>query len=145
MRKIIRGKSYDTGTAAEVGSWDNGLGRGDFGLVEETLFRKRTGEYFLHGWGGPASKYARACGQSSWGSGERIMPLTSEAAMEWAEEHLGAEEYESEFGEVSEDGEQVVVSARVSPAAKRALEDEARRTGETMARVVERALLALAR
>lgn len=145
MRKIIRGKSYDTRTANEVGSWNNGLGIVNPHFVRETLFRKRTGEYFLRGWGGSESKYANLCGKNVWGRGDLIVPLTPEAAMEWAEKHLSAEEYEAEFGDVSEGGEQVTVFARVSPAAKRALEDEARRTGEAKARVVERALLALAR
>ena len=58
MQKIIRGKKYDTDTAKEVCCYSNNLPFGDFDWVQETLYVKRTGEYFLHGKGGARSKYA---------------------------------------------------------------------------------------
>lgn len=75
----------------------------DFGHWEETLYRKSTGEYFLHGEGGPASKYAESVGQNQWRGGEKIIPLSIEAAQKWAEENLDADEYEKIFGAVEED------------------------------------------
>ena len=103
MKKIINGKKYDTETASEVGSWSNGGGWRDFSHFEETLYRKKTGEFFLFGEGGPMTKYAVSTGQNSWSGGERIIPLTHENARKWAEEHLDGDEYEEIFGEVTED------------------------------------------
>ena len=103
MKKIINGKAYDTDTAQKLGTWWSSSDVRDWHHVEETLYRKRTGEHFLHGYGGPMSKYARAEGQNSWASGERIMPLTYDEARAGAEEHLDADEYEAAFGEVTED------------------------------------------
>lgn len=102
MKKIINGKKYDTKTAALVGYWENGDDGGDLYYVHEELRRKRTGEYFLYGWGGACSKYGVSCGQNSWCGGEKITPLTEKEARAWAEEHLTADEYETEFGTVEE-------------------------------------------
>lgn len=103
MKKIISGRIYDTDTATNLGTWWSSQDVRDFSHVEETLYRKRTGEYFLYGYGGPMSKYARAEGQNSWSGGERIMPMTYDEARAWAEEHLDADEYEAAFGVVTED------------------------------------------
>lgn len=103
IKKIINGKVYDTSTAAEIGSWWNGMADRDWKWCSETLHRKKTGEYFLHGAGGPLSKYAVSLGNNGWSGGEKIIPLTYDAARQWAEEHLDAEEYENEFGAVVED------------------------------------------
>ena len=83
------------------------------------------------------SKYAQP-DFGGWSGGSAIVPLSYDAAREWAEEHLSTDAYEAEFG-TPEEGE-AVVSARVSLAAKRALEREAVRTGEPQSRVVERLL-----
>lgn len=104
MKKIIGGKRYDTDTAKGIGC-DGYSNRRNFGFWEETLYQKRTGEFFLHGVGGPASKYAETIGQNEWSGGEKIMPLDYESAREWAEEHLDADEYEKIF-EVIEDEEE---------------------------------------
>lgn len=144
MRKIIDGKSYDTGTAAEVGHMSYGS-TSDFRYFEETLYKKRTGEYFLYGYGHAMSHYAKQLEQNSWGAGEKIVPLTYEAAQRWAEENLDADGYEAEFGPADEGGENVQIGVRVSPAAKAALDAECSRTGETRSAIIERLLLGLAR
>lgn len=112
MKKIINGKLYDTETAKCVGSWDNGLYGRDFGRMSEELYKKKTGEFFLYGEGGPASKYAEPAGHG-WTSGERIIPMTVAEAREWAEEHLDTDEYEEIFGEVSEDDSKQIISISV--------------------------------
>ena len=96
MKKIINGKLYDTDTAKEMGCWGNG--RYDFSSCSETLYRKRTGEFFLFGEGGPMSKYARSTGNNSWSGGSEIIPLTASKAREWAEEKLSADDYAEIFG-----------------------------------------------
>lgn len=65
MKKIIRGLMYNTETAKEMGWWSNGYSCNDFSYEEEHLYKKRTGEFFIYGWGGPKSKYARATGLNS--------------------------------------------------------------------------------
>ena len=52
MKKIINGRKYDTETAKEIGYWSNGYPCSDFNHCEETLYLKKTGEYFLYGEGG---------------------------------------------------------------------------------------------
>lgn len=101
MKKIINGKKYDTDTAECVSCWSNGYGCGDFQYAEERLFRKKTGEFFLHGEGGAMSNYAESYGNERYG-GEKIIPLSENEAKEWAERNLDVEEYEAIFGEVEE-------------------------------------------
>ena len=110
MKKVIKGKVYDTDTAEKVGEWDNGKWDDRLYICEEALYRKRTGEFFLYGYGGPGSKYAVSAGNSSWSGGEKIIPLTYEAAQEWAEEHLDGDKYEAIFGEVVEDDTKTMIS-----------------------------------
>lgn len=105
MKKVIKGKLYDTEKAREVAHWSNISNVTDFHWFCETLYRKRTGEYFVHGEGNAMSPYAESCGQSQWMGGERITPLSYEAARTWMEEHADADEYEAEFGIPDEDGE----------------------------------------
>lgn len=140
MKKIIDGKVYDTDKAHEVGSWDNGLSPRDFGNCFEALYRKRTGEYFLFGEGGPMSKYARTVGQNQWSGGSDIKPLTFEEARLWAEEHLAADEYESEFGEVAEDDSRTVLSITLSAAVADRARREAARTGLSLSAWIEQKL-----
>lgn len=102
MKKIISGKLYNTDTARQVGSWDNNITDRLY-WVNETLYQKQRGEFFLHGEGGPGSKYAEPSGQGSWSSGEKIIPLSYDAAQAWAEEYLDANAYQAAFGPVEED------------------------------------------
>ena len=101
MKRIIDGKKYDTETAKQVGWSDSHHAHTDFQYHSETLYMKRTGEFFMHGEGGPMSEYATSNG-NMYGWGEKIIPLTLKKAQQWAEEHLSSEEYESIFGEVAE-------------------------------------------
>ena len=137
MKKIINGKSYDTEKAAEVGCWSNNRSARDFGHCTETLYRKRTGEYFLYGEGGPMSKYRRAVDQNSWRGGEDITPLTVEEARRWAEENLSADEYEKEFGEVSEDDSRTVLSITMNAGLAEKLRREAAKAEMTLSAYIE--------
>lgn len=113
MKKIINGKVYDTTTAELLGSWSNMSDR-SFDRIDETLYRKRTGEFFLHGEGGPMSRYAVQIEQNSWRGGEKISPLSWDDARSWVESHLNSEDYERIFGPVSEDGSRVAVNLSIS-------------------------------
>ncbi len=116
MKKIINGKVYDTGKAERVGEWDNGKWDDRLYRCSEELYRKRTGEFFLYGYGGPGSKYSVSCGNNSWSGSEKIIPLTYDAAREWAEEHLDGEEYEAIFGEIVEDESRATITISMSAA-----------------------------
>lgn len=116
MRKINNGKRYDTETAREVASCSHGDGPRDFRYYHETLYCKRTGEYFLHGEGGPMTKYARAVSYNSRTGGENIFPLTYAEAKEWAEAEMDADDYEREFGPAPEGDERVVLSVSLDAA-----------------------------
>lgn len=103
MKKIINGKKYDTDMAKEVGYDNNGLLCSDFYYIEETLYKKKTGEFFLCGRGGAMTKYAERQSNGSSCLGKAIIvPLTEDKAKKWAEDHLTVEEYEGIFGEAEE-------------------------------------------
>ena len=104
MKKIINGKKYDTETAKCLAEYTSDYARNDFHFYEEELYRKKTGEYFLHGKGGAASSYAEYLnGYNCWTGGEKITPISFERARTWAEKKLNSEDYEKIFGEVTED------------------------------------------
>ena len=73
MKKIIAGKVYDTEKAKELGTYSNGGGWNDFNHYEETLYQKRTGEFFLFGKGNANTKYAEVIGQNCWSGGRKIL------------------------------------------------------------------------
>ena len=101
MKAIIDGKKYNTETARRLGFWCSENGWRDFSHVEETLYRKKTGEYFIFGEGGPMSKYRKNAGTNIFSS-SKFIPVTEAEAKKWAEKHLTADEYEEIFGEVEE-------------------------------------------
>ena len=137
MKRIISGKKYDTETAEEVAESTHGS-KSSYAYYEETLFRKRTGEYFLYGYGHGDSRYAKqVCGD--FGPGSEIIPLTYEQARSWAERELSVDEYESIFGEVSEDGceQDIVISLRVSQATRERLRRMASEAGKSQGDIVD--------
>ena len=91
---------YNTETAEFVGGYQYGY-PSDFRYVNERLYKKKTGELFLAGEGGPASKYAYDTGDGYCG-GNEIVPLTVDEAKAWAERHLSVSKYISLFGEPEE-------------------------------------------
>ena len=129
MKKVINGKLYDTEKAQRLASWENIQDVRSFSHMEETLYRKRTGEYFLHGEGEARTRYARQYESNMWGHGEEIVPLTVQAAQEWAEEHLDGDEYEKIFGTVDEESEDVLLTFKAPAALDRKLGDKATALG----------------
>lgn len=101
MKKIINGKLYNTETATELGSYQAPFTYSDFNWWQETLFIKRTKEYFLFGESHASSKYNQRYADG-WGPAEKIIPLTEDEARDWAEEFLEADDYMDIFGEVEE-------------------------------------------
>ncbi len=106
MKRIINGRRYDTETAKLVG-YTSYSTPGDFNYWCEDLYLKRTGEFFIHGQGGPMSKYSQTIGENQWTGGHEIIPLSLSEAKKWAEKYLSGDEYEKIFGEVEEEKVQV--------------------------------------
>lgn len=102
MKKVINGRLYDTDTAKEIGYRCSNI-TDQLEGIQETLYRKRTGEFFLHGDGGARTQYAHQTEGGGWCGGEGIVPLSYDRAREWAEEYLDADEYLKYFS-LEEDG-----------------------------------------
>lgn len=135
MKKIINGKLYNTETAVDFGRYWNGFSTRDFKCVYETLYRKKTGEYFLHGEGGAMTTYAENVGDMR-GWGERIIPMTYDEAREWAEQKLDADEYESIFGEVPEYDGITDFNARIPATSAEKLKRAASKSGKTQVQLL---------
>lgn len=135
MKKIINQKRYDTDKAVKVGEYWNGMT--GFNRIDETLYRKRTGEFFLHGQGGANTKYAKAVGTNCWQGDERLMPLEFNTARKWAEEHLDADQYEEIFGAVTEDDSRKVVTLSLTMTAIEKLKKATSKLGMTQSDIVD--------
>lgn len=104
MKKIIKNKIYDTNTAQKIGYYEFDT-YDSINYICETLYQKKTGEFFLHSQGGANTKYSERISFNHWSSGETIIPLTYHEAMKWAENHLSAGKYEEIFGAIDESDE----------------------------------------
>lgn len=136
MKKIIDGKLYNTETARELGS-DSYSNPRDFHWWRETLYQKKTGEFFLHGEGGAATKYAETVGLNEWSGGKRIMPLTYTEATEWAEKHLDADDYIKIFGEPAEDDSRQTITLSLSAGTVAKAKQAAAKAGLTLSAYIE--------
>jgi hypothetical protein len=85
MKKIIGKKVYNTETATEVASWDNGSFGRDLDSCAEALFLTKKGAWFLFGEGGPRSRYFESVGDRYTG-GSDLVPLSEEGAYAWLED-----------------------------------------------------------
>ena len=83
MNRIINGRKYDTATAKEIYEY-----REEDGNYTIVLYRKRTGEFFLHHW-------------TIW-NGDEIEPITEEVAKDWLEDKVDSAFYETVFGPAEE-------------------------------------------
>jgi hypothetical protein len=84
MQKVIGGRRFDTAAAEEVCASDNGLNRGDFKYRAETLYRTRSGRWFVHHEGGAMSDVAVAS-SGGYTNGEDIEPVSDEEAFRFLE------------------------------------------------------------
>lgn len=135
MKKVIEGSLYNTETAKELGCWTNEISRSDFHYVTETLYRTKSGKYFLYGEGGALSKYAESCGQNQWCGGKKIIPIPLTEAQKWAEKNLDGDEYIAAFGEPEEGKTQInLYLSQVSIAKLERLRSE---TGKSISQIVD--------
>ena len=130
MKKVINGTLCDTDTAKKLGE-DSYSNPGDFQYWVETLYRTKSGKYFLHGEGGAMTKYAVCVSQNEWSSGEKIIPLDLDSAQRWAEEHLDGDAYIAAFGEPEER-----TTVMISAATKAKLSDIKAKTGKSFGDII---------
>lgn len=138
---------YDTETAKKLAEYRHNY---DDAAYTEMLYKKRTGEYFLYGEGGPASSWAQPIegDAGAYASGEDIKPLTHEQAQRWFEkanhddDNLAPDKvYDREFGEPKKDEPNETTSISLSRTAKRKLEQMALKQGTSQSKVVENLIL----
>lgn len=123
MKKIIKGKVYDTSTAKKLGMrW---IGTEFDRTGWEELYKKKTGEFF--------TLY-----HSYRDNSERIEPLTYDEAKAWSEEHLDTEEYLSIFGEPEEDSTKTALNIYVRADTAAKLKAEAGRQGVSIGELIEK-------
>lgn len=96
MRKQIDGKKFDTELSKKVGEAEANCSKLDHKYWKEELYRRKPGDYFLYGCGGPKTKYGRLT-VGGYQSGEVIIPITDEEAKAWANEHLTTEQVKEIF------------------------------------------------
>lgn len=114
MKKIINGKRYDTDSAKEIGHYDEDI-TNDLDYISESLYLKRTGEFFLAGSGGARTRYGGTTSDGWYCSGETIEPITDDSARKWVEKHCSAETYEQLFDVAGEtDGSADIKALRQS-------------------------------
>lgn len=140
MKKIINGRKYNTETARCVAIYEVGTSDRLYGF-SESLYRKRNGEYFLHGEGGPGSKYSKSIGCNEWSGMKEIIPMAYKEAREWAEKHLDPEEYEAEFGDVPEDNGKMQLNLSVDKKVVETIRRMAADRKITMSAVIEKLVL----
>lgn len=100
-KAVVNGKTYNTSTAYYIGN-ESYSNRGNFHYYDENLYRKESGEFFLHGEGGALSKYRIQVDTNSWSGSSKFIPLPDDEAKEWVERNCSTEEYIWLFGEPEE-------------------------------------------
>ena len=137
MKRVVRGRLYDTETAKEIGSTAGGAESSrDFHYWKETLYRKRTGEYFLYCFGGARSKYGVWHGRQG-ESGECIKPLSYTEAQEWAEDALDGDDYIAEFGVLEENADRKALTISITAGAADMLKRAAQQRDKSVSALIE--------
>lgn len=104
MKKIIDGTRYDTEKAQLVGEAAAGVSRRDYSFWSAGLYKTpRSGRFFLAGSGGPMTRFAYSPDGNSMSGGEKLIPMTKNEALEWAEQYLSTEIVEHYFSDMIED------------------------------------------
>lgn len=117
MKKIIRNKVYDARTATLIKRADHPNITSAEGSCKQSLYRKKTGEYFLVVDGARSDAFHNLALANSIHDRERhIYPLTYKQASTWAEAEMTADEWLAIF-EPAEDGTLTALNLTVSATA----------------------------
>lgn len=136
MKKVIKGRVYDTDKAKLIGEISFGS-YGDATYEAEELYVNKAGAYFLYGHGGALSKFGKAIAVGSISGSSLIKPLTLEEAKEWTEENLDGDTYEETFGEIEETEERSPLKINLSSSCIRKLELLRSETGKSISQLIE--------
>lgn len=134
MKKMINGKRYDTNAAKKIAEWTSPT-KDTASKYTETLYRKRTGEFFLHGWGNEKSPYGQNVTMNVKEPGEKIIPMNKDEARKWAFAHADIEEFAKYFKD--EGDEKITTSIMLSRDAAELLAVLADSYGMTKSRIIE--------
>ena len=134
MKKVIDGALYNTETAKPLGFIEpEGQDKKYTYYYKETLYRTKSGKYFIHGEG---RKYDPSPLANRWG--EKIIPLTLDEAMDWAQKNLTGEEYIMAFGEPEEASDtKSPLNISVSAEFKAMLTKMREETGKSISQIIE--------
>jgi len=103
MIRIIDGKRYNTKTATMVAGDSFGYA-GDFREYCEVLYRTEKGVWFLHGQGGPMTRWGQGdVAQEGRCGGEGIEVMTDDEARAWLEHNDEIEALDQYFEDQIED------------------------------------------
>lgn len=108
MKKIIKNKVYDTDKAMKCASFENHSDKSAPDWYCETLYKKKTGEFFIHATGNSESRYSRDYGYKNRKGIENIFPVSFNEAHDWAKENCKLEELSLVFGDPSESGKAAI-------------------------------------
>ena len=97
MKATIKGRIYDTNKATLIAKGNNGFCPMDERYMEERLYQKANGEYFIYGHGGSMSLYGKRDGTKMVGS-IGMSPVPLEEAKYWARHHMRVVNYIEYFG-----------------------------------------------
>lgn len=101
MKKFTNNKRYNTETAKKICEWKTeNISEEDPGYCEQELYRKNTGEYFLHGIGGAKTRYAKIK-KGAISQGEDIIPIGLDEAQKIAKKYTDPETYNLLFGKIT--------------------------------------------
>lgn len=102
MKKIIKGKMYNTETAKLIGTFDSSKHPNAEEGVYEELYQKENKEFFIYGKGKEPSVLCAPNDEEYCPNGEYCHVLDEETAKEWIAWYLDADVYIELFGEPEE-------------------------------------------
>lgn len=137
MKKVIKGRLYDTTKAKKLGVYEPNHNQSDFSYYSEELYQKKTGEFFLYGEGNASSPYSKKCGSNEWCGSKEIKPMSYQEAQEWAEKHLDGDDYIAIFGEPVDDDSRQTISLSLSAHKVAKLKQAAAREGISISAYIE--------
>lgn len=137
MKKIIKGKVYDTEKATLIARADHDNIKDANNLkCKQALYRKKTGEFFVHLEGPSLTLHDIFGGEFRQNRG--IYPMTYKQAQLFVEKELSADTWTNLFGDPDEDSEDVALNLMISAAASAKLKKAAAQNGISLRAQVER-------
>ena len=130
MYTVIKNKVYNTETARMIARYEHKT-------LTETLYRKQTGEYFMHFFDSAASDDDNRAG---WKGKDKIAPYDFETARAWAELRLDKAQYEELFEGTVDESKIVVMTIKIDKASAAKLRKLQSETGETVSQLLEKAV-----